>query len=373
MKRYISFALFFLLAFVLNARELKTRDGKIYLDVKIIDTKPHGLDIIHSKGAAFLRFEKLPKDVQKEFNYNPVKAAEYEHKIGVEKDRREKELALKHKNEEEKKKEDAKKRGELVKESNDNIRAKVYSEGIPVKLNRKVLFKLYSGDPIFASSKLLGKSGVYPAYGKYMVVNKKVYLVKNNVIPLPAKLTKLEEDIVKSAKVIDQLQDIVLKCDQIIDDNIKKIREILGNTSVKRSDFYDDKGNYIGTVKTSEELSKNQISLIRSLHFENKDLDNKISRAEKDILHLESNLEEWKEERDIIQKEIDTFKANQKKYLENAAAKKAGEENRKEEGKVPEDLEGKLKKLKEMHEKGLIPKDVYDKKIVEIIDKYVKE
>ena len=373
MKKHFCFIFILFFAVVLTARDLKTNDGKVYIDIQIIGVKPNGLDIIHTKGAALVPFGKLSKEIQQEFNYNPVAAAEYEHKLEVEKQKKGKELALKRKQEEEQKKEEAKKRGELAKESLDKIREKVYSKGVPVTLNRKVLFKIVTGNPIFASSELLGKSSVFPAYGKYMVVNKKVYLVKNNVISLTDKLTEVEEKIPKAEEIVDQLQDIVLKCDQQIDDNIKKIREIVGITSIKRSDFYNDKGKYIGTVETYEKLSDLQIELVEALHLANKKLDIKISNAEKDILSLESKIKEMKEEQITLKKQVDVFNANQKKYLENVAVKKAVDEKKKEEKKVPEDIESKLEKLKEMHEKGLIPKDLYDKKIAEIIDEYVKE
>jgi hypothetical protein len=56
---------------------LETRDGKSFSDVLVRSVEPDGITISHAAGIAHVRFELLPDDVRKVFNFDPAKAAEY--------------------------------------------------------------------------------------------------------------------------------------------------------------------------------------------------------------------------------------------------------------------------------------------------------
>ena len=55
---------------------LKTIDGTVYENVTITQKLPHGLRILHSKGAGMVLFEDLPPAIQRHYNYNPDSAKE---------------------------------------------------------------------------------------------------------------------------------------------------------------------------------------------------------------------------------------------------------------------------------------------------------
>jgi hypothetical protein len=56
---------------------LTTIDGKTYENYQVTKSDPISLHIIYSGGAATIPFVKLPADIQKQYNYDPDKAAEY--------------------------------------------------------------------------------------------------------------------------------------------------------------------------------------------------------------------------------------------------------------------------------------------------------
>jgi len=58
----------------LRADDWKTSDGKVYQDVKVIQTQPDAVTILHKDGGALVPLAKLPPDLQKRFNYDPAKA-----------------------------------------------------------------------------------------------------------------------------------------------------------------------------------------------------------------------------------------------------------------------------------------------------------
>jgi len=58
----------------LRADDWKTTDGKVYQNVKVIDSKPDAVTILHHDGGASIPLAKLPPDIQKRFNYDPAKA-----------------------------------------------------------------------------------------------------------------------------------------------------------------------------------------------------------------------------------------------------------------------------------------------------------
>lgn len=96
MKKFmLCFAVMFCMVMVSQARDIKTKDGKVYKDVTFFTVSPDGIDIEYKKdGENYLRhfyFVNLPEDIQKEFKYSPEKAEAYSkeltkiHKIAQEK------------------------------------------------------------------------------------------------------------------------------------------------------------------------------------------------------------------------------------------------------------------------------------------------
>ena len=63
------------------ARDLKTKDGKIYKNISISAVTPIGIDIAYKKNNTtfiqLIRFSNLSEEQQKEFAYNPEKAKNY--------------------------------------------------------------------------------------------------------------------------------------------------------------------------------------------------------------------------------------------------------------------------------------------------------
>jgi hypothetical protein len=58
----------------LRAEDWKTADGKVYQDVKVIESEADTVTILHHDGGALVPLANLPPDIQKRFNYDPVKA-----------------------------------------------------------------------------------------------------------------------------------------------------------------------------------------------------------------------------------------------------------------------------------------------------------
>jgi len=58
----------------IKADDWKTTDGKVYQNVTVIKTEPDAVTIIYQDGGALLPLVKLPPNLQKRFNYDPVKA-----------------------------------------------------------------------------------------------------------------------------------------------------------------------------------------------------------------------------------------------------------------------------------------------------------
>lgn len=56
------------------AEDWKTIDGKVYQDVKVIESAPDAVTILHKDGGALVPLELLPPELQKRFNYDPAKA-----------------------------------------------------------------------------------------------------------------------------------------------------------------------------------------------------------------------------------------------------------------------------------------------------------
>ena len=61
------------------------RDGRVLEDAYILDKKPNGITLAYKNGCMFIRFSDMPTDIQKRFNYDPIKSARYERKIDEQK------------------------------------------------------------------------------------------------------------------------------------------------------------------------------------------------------------------------------------------------------------------------------------------------
>ncbi len=57
--------------------KVTTKDGKVYINPKVMSHSPDGLEIGHKNGITFVPFTKLPEDVQKKYSYDPKEAEEY--------------------------------------------------------------------------------------------------------------------------------------------------------------------------------------------------------------------------------------------------------------------------------------------------------
>ncbi|MCE0483781.1 MAG: hypothetical protein LV479_06040 [Methylacidiphilales bacterium] len=51
-----------------------TTDGKVYNGVQVVKVEDDAVTILYANGGALIPFAKLPPNLQKKFNYDPVKA-----------------------------------------------------------------------------------------------------------------------------------------------------------------------------------------------------------------------------------------------------------------------------------------------------------
>src|SRR5262245_17947978 len=59
------------------ADDFKTFDGKEYKDATVTHVEPDGIVVKTKSGISKIYFQKLPKEVQQRFNYDPQQAAAY--------------------------------------------------------------------------------------------------------------------------------------------------------------------------------------------------------------------------------------------------------------------------------------------------------
>lgn len=55
------------------AYDMTNTSGRVFANVKIMDSWPNGLKVMHSKGVEFIPFSELPEGVQREYEYDPEK------------------------------------------------------------------------------------------------------------------------------------------------------------------------------------------------------------------------------------------------------------------------------------------------------------
>ena len=65
-------------SFTSSASTFTLPNGKVLEDPYVMSQLPNGLEIGHKSGIIFVKFADLPENVRKKYNYDPVKAAEYE-------------------------------------------------------------------------------------------------------------------------------------------------------------------------------------------------------------------------------------------------------------------------------------------------------
>lgn len=65
--------------------DIVTRKGQIYRHVESIKVEPDGIRFSHEQGTAKLPFEELQSDLQKQYGYDPQKAAAFRASVAAEK------------------------------------------------------------------------------------------------------------------------------------------------------------------------------------------------------------------------------------------------------------------------------------------------
>lgn len=79
--RYLFNALLIISAvfgFGIAASEYTLPSGKVLEDPYVVSERPDGLELGHKNGVMFVKFTDLPVEMQKKYNYDPVKVAQYE-------------------------------------------------------------------------------------------------------------------------------------------------------------------------------------------------------------------------------------------------------------------------------------------------------
>ena len=67
------------------AKTYTLTNGKKITDPYVISKRPNGLEIGHKTGITFIKFEMLPEELQKKYNYNPAAAKTYEETLAAKK------------------------------------------------------------------------------------------------------------------------------------------------------------------------------------------------------------------------------------------------------------------------------------------------
>jgi hypothetical protein len=359
--------LFFLTIFSVTAEDLTTNNGALYQDVTISKVRPDGLEIIHSNGISFIEFEDLSKKIQDQYNYDPQKAMKYKEKIELLQQNQAAAKAKRKKRNAKMKKLAKIKQKKLAEEKKNKIKRlkkKILQHAVPVLLTRNVLYKI-GNLKVKVSQDLLDYSHLFPAYKNYMIVNSKLYIINNNIISAKKKLTLIAKEINNILPIYQQQIANIQKWEDIIAINIQKIDRILGNTDLARVNYYDRSGQYIGRSELSYELSYNQSHLVHSLNKENKKLNRTIRKVayQNNILHKE--IIQKKSDCEVLSDAIKKFNEAHEKYLQNSNQEIQSGNNDNNNIKL------KLKKLKLLLEEGLISQEVYDKKLAELMDRYL--
>jgi hypothetical protein len=353
--------------FYVSADDLATNNGTLYHDVEISKVRPDGLEIIHSSGISFIEFEDLSKTIQEQYNYDPQKAMKYKEKIELLQQNQAAAKAKRKKREAEMKKLAEIKQKKLNEEKKNKIKRlkkKILQHAVPVLLTRNVLYK--TGNlKVKVSQDLLDYSHLFPAYKNYMIVNSKLYVINNNIIPAKKKLTLIAKEINNILPVYQQQKEKIQKLEDIIAINIQKIDGILGNTDLARVNYYDRFGNYIGRSELSYELSYNQSHLVHSLNKENKRLNRTIRKLVYQNNMLQKELIQKKSDFEVLSDAIKKFKEAHEKYIQNSNQEIQPENDDNNNIKL------KLKKLKQLFEEGLISQEVYDKKLADLMERYL--
>ncbi len=352
---------------LLIARDIKTNDGQTLKHITITKITPIGLEVMHSGGGSFVKFENLSKALQNEFHYDKVKAEKYTAELELKKQKAAKALAAKQQLKELKRQQFLKQQKQLAKQQQEfkhKQRSIILKSGIPVVLSRRILYPVH-GKTLFASAKVTGAKEIFLAYNGYMLVNNEIYLVKNNTIDAEKKLAFIKNKIDKQLKVIAKAKKDIAEWEKTIDTNIDRIDRMLGRSKTSKTDYYDKYGRYIGSGQVEEELSKIQLDLIRRLDRENRRLDKDIDHEKKNISTLEKQLLKVKKAYSTLTDKIQQFKNSQPKVAENKP------KHSEQQGAAIIAMKSKLSKLKEMFEQGLIPKEVYHNKVSKLIDLFI--
>ena len=77
MKRLLITIVLFL-SVAANGVDIRTLDGKIYINARITRTDAIGVNILHSKGACYVPFTNLAESVRTAYHYDPVAASALE-------------------------------------------------------------------------------------------------------------------------------------------------------------------------------------------------------------------------------------------------------------------------------------------------------
>lgn len=61
-----------------DKKDIMLQTGKVLKNAYVLDKRPNGLSVAHDDGVMFIHFSDMPLEMQKKYNYNPIKAAAYE-------------------------------------------------------------------------------------------------------------------------------------------------------------------------------------------------------------------------------------------------------------------------------------------------------
>lgn len=323
---------------------------------------------MHTFGVVFIEFVDLPIAIQKEFSFNQKNASAFRKKLAKHEKKQAEQLALQIEARRKKKEEAEKNKTELAKQKKSNIsklKQTILQHAIPAFLTRRVLYSM-GGRPIPAAT-LVKKNLLVPVHGKYMLVNNIIYLVKDNTLKASTLESSLKNRIKGDEKQVAAIEVAMTKADEEIRANVEAINQSLANSTSARENCYNEHGQYVGTAELDSELSQAQLSLVNSLNKKNRSLDKANAKRTKAKSKLEKELVQNKKDLATLFKDIQEFVTAQSKYVlrTNPQVKLITDQKK--------EVEQKLKKLRQLFEQGLLSKEVYDKKVVEVVDKYIKE
>jgi len=342
--------------------DIETIDGKKYSNVRVIETNPTGIHILHSVGATFIRFEDLPKEIQIRYNYDPSKAEEY-------------------KKAQEEKQKKLKLEAQAKKQAQERLRQEAIAKAeeqrqVLLKKNQSILDEINSNPTPYVTiknmgcSKVMGGMSVVPLHN-VIPVKGDYFDFAGNACYSPA----FNNSAQKADDFIDNLKNAIAKNENILksipaeiaikekelSDIIQSIAALTQSNVDIRGNIYDEWGRLVGSFKGGSELGIQALDAISDLKRRGSGIVKQIKALQSGGIALKQSINEDYKILDTVSEKLSGYhKARQQASPIPAEAPPS---------KLNKDSNvEKLRLLKEMLDENLITDDEYNQKKQKILE-----